>query len=142
MSVVFSIGCIVIGQFLLRYHSVRPQDSAEETAGYLLGQRDSRYGLETLAILYSLPYSLLLWALMSFFVAFIFLALVDTEGRWQRYPTAAVMAVFIALLVLCVWRTWEGRPGFVARLPRFRERRIMPDEGVSPIESKGPANMV
>jgi len=136
MSVVFSLGCIVTGQFLLRYHTIRPQDSAEETAEYLLSQRSSRHGLETLAILYSLPYSFLLWALMSFFVAFVFVALVDSEGRWQRYPTAAVIAVFITLLALCYWRTWEGRPAFVAHLRRFLTRPTTPDEGVSPTKYK------
>jgi len=95
------------------------------------------------------PHSICSWvtdvglvSLTSFFVAFIFLALVDSEGRWQRYPTAAVMAVFVALLVLCVWRTWEERSGFATRLPRFRGRPTMADEGASPVEPKGPASMV
>ena len=179
MSVVFSIGCIVIGQFLLRYHSIRPQDSAEETVSPLSARLRCtpgsivssgrvptgptrftlRFGNVGDTVQPSLfppalgvspvPCSIYSWvthvglvSLMSFFVAFIFLALVDSEGRWQRYPTAAVMAILVALLVLCVWRTWEGRSGFVARLPRFRERSTMADEGVSPTEPKGPANMV
>jgi len=179
MSIVFSIGCIVIGQFLLRYHSIRPQDSAEETVsplsacfscapGSIVSSGRVPTGTTRFTLRFgnvgdtiqpslfppALGVSLVppsictrvthvgLVSLMSFFVAFIFLALVDSEGRWQRYPTAAVMAVFVALLVLCVWRTWEGRSGFATRLPRFRERPKMPDEGVSPIEPKGPANMV
>lgn len=179
MSIVFSIGCIVIGQFLLRYHSIRPQDSAEETVSPL----PARFSCAPSSIVSSgrvptgptrftlrfgdvgdtvqpslfppalgvspVPCCGSSWvtdvgpvSLMSFFVAFIFLALVDSEGRWQRYPTAAVMAFFVVLLVLCVWRTWEGRSGFAVRLPRFRERSTMLDDGVSPIEPKGPANMV
>ena len=30
LSVIFSLGCLAIGQLLLRHHMVRPQDSAEE----------------------------------------------------------------------------------------------------------------
>jgi len=57
--------------------------------------------------------------LASFFVAFIFVALVDSEGQWQRYPTSVVMFVFIALLIWCIWTTWEGRADFVARFCSF-----------------------
>jgi len=51
---------------------------------------------------------------MSFFVAFVFVTLVDSEGEWQRYPTSAVtvMVVFVALLARCIWTTWEGREMF------------------------------
>lgn len=58
------------------------------------------------------------------------------------------MAVFITLVALCYWRTWEGRPAFAARLRRFLARQTtIPDEGVSPIKSRlvqpnGLANMV
>ena len=75
-------------------------------------------------------------SLMTFFVAFVFVALVDSRGRWQRYPTAAVMTVFVILLTLCVWRTWEGRSAFVARLRRFLARPTMSDGGVQPVGSK------
>jgi len=109
VSIIFSLGCLVIGQLLLRHHTTQPRDSAEEADKYLRKHHDSHRGLETLAILYSLPYSLLLWAIASFFVAFVFVALVNSEGKWQRYPTAAVMFVFVALLIWCVRTTWEGK---------------------------------
>ena len=84
---------------------------------------------------------------MTFFVAFVFVALVDSKGRWQRYPTAAVMAVFIILLTLCVWRTWEGRVAFVARSRRFLARPTVANGGLLPVGSKpvrsnGPADVV
>lgn len=184
MSIVFSLGCIVTGQFLLRYHTIRPQDSAEETVSplsayfsYIPGsiissgpvptestQFMSWFGsvsdhiqpsllLPALGVspvpcsVYSRVTHVGLVSLVSFFVAFVFVALVDSEGIWQRYPTAAVIAVFVFLLALCYWRTWEGRPAFVARLCRFLKRPTIPDEGVSLIKSKsaqpnGSANMV
>ena len=30
MSAIFSLGCLLVGQLLLRYHTIRPHDSAEE----------------------------------------------------------------------------------------------------------------
>jgi len=119
MSIVFSMGCMVIGQLLLRHHLIRPHDSAERVDRYLRSYHDAHRGLETLAILYSLPQSLLLWAITSFFVAFVFVALVDSEGKWERYPTAAVMFILIALLLWCLWATWEARIEWVGRVRRL-----------------------
>lgn len=53
--------------------------------------------------------------MVSFFVAFFIVALIDSEGKWQRYPSGTVMAVFLVLLVWCVWMTREERPGCVER---------------------------
>jgi len=130
LSIVFSTGCMVTGQLLLRHHLIRPHDSAERVDKYLRSYHDTHRGLETLAILYSLPQSFLLWAIASFFVAFVFVALVDSMGKWQRYPTAAVMFILITLLLWCVWATWEGRVECVGRVCRFlglsRRRRAQP----------------
>ena len=159
MSVIFSMGCLVIGQLLLRHHMIRPQDSAEEVVSpppttttiawvQILDPADrfartSIYAaiITRIAVwkhwLYCtasrIPYFsgrkfiahrhvsvhaqpsdfVPLDRIASFFVAFVFMALVDSEGKWQRYPTAVVMFVFVALLIWCVWTTWEGRADFV-----------------------------
>jgi len=85
LSIVASVGSVVTGLLLLRQHRTKPQDSAEEVVSYPVrplapissltaptpSPQQDRYlrsrlhnalGFETLAILYSLPYSLLLWA--------------------------------------------------------------------------------
>ncbi|KAF9646877.1 hypothetical protein BDM02DRAFT_2865653 [Thelephora ganbajun] len=116
MSIIFCLGCIVSGQFLLRHHMIWPRDSAEEVDKYLRSYHDTRLGLEKLAILYSLPHSLLLWAVASFFAAFIFVAFVDTGGKWQRYPTAVVMATVIVPLIWCIWRTSGWNVDFMKRV--------------------------
>ena len=35
MSIIFSVGCIVIGQLLLRHHTVWPRNSAEDVVSSL-----------------------------------------------------------------------------------------------------------
>lgn len=65
----------------------------------------------------------------SFFVAFIFVALIDSEGKWQRYPTAALMIVFIALLLWCIWTTWGGRANFVERVRNLLRSSPTPNRG-------------
>jgi hypothetical protein len=130
MSFLFSMGCMLTGQLLLRHHTSRPYDSAEQIDKYLRDYRDAHRGLETLAILYSLPYSLLLWAIASFFVAFIFVALVDSGGKWQRYPTVVVILVFIVTLLWCIWATWEGRAECVDHVSRFLKGSSTPNRSL------------
>ena len=85
LSIITSVGSIVIGLLLLRQHRTKPQDSADEVVShlirslahpfdhfdlrllykkdnYLRSRHNNELGFETLAILYSLPYSLLLWS--------------------------------------------------------------------------------
>jgi len=127
MSIFFSMGCMLTGQLLLRHHTSRPYDSAEQIDQYLHEYRDGHRGLEKLAILYSLPYSLLLWAIASFFVGFTFVALVDSGGKWQRYPTAVVILVIVVTLLWCIWATWEGRAECVDRVSHFLKGSSTPN---------------
>ncbi|KAK7433523.1 hypothetical protein VKT23_020747 [Stygiomarasmius scandens] len=73
MSVVATLGSIILGLFLARKHRVKPKESAEDAAGFLntwspeeRGRSEVRIGLETLAILYSVPYALLMWGVILF----------------------------------------------------------------------------
>ncbi|RXW22040.1 hypothetical protein EST38_g3817 [Candolleomyces aberdarensis] len=61
LSVVASIGSIILGLLLLRQNRTRIHGTMEEVNGFLQARSHPRLGLETLAILYSLPYALLLW---------------------------------------------------------------------------------
>jgi hypothetical protein len=64
LSVIATLGSIILGLFLARKHRVKPKESAEDAADFLAtwaGDTDSTIGLETLAILYSVPYALLVW---------------------------------------------------------------------------------
>ena len=175
------MGCLVIGQLLLRHHMIRPQDSAEEVVsplqcGYRLWALVDRFTrTSTYAVIithtgvwkhwlsytaFRIPYfsgrksttpepdfihaqiSDSLNRIASFFVAFVFVALVNTEGEWQRYPTAAVMFVFIVLLIWCIWTTWEGRADFVERVCHFTGGSPMSGQGehtpLQPEQHDGP----
>ena len=83
ISIVTCIGSVVTGLLLLRQRRTRLRDSADEVVSsssgptylslrllqlgspqdkYLQKRRHKALGFETIAILYSLPYSLLLWS--------------------------------------------------------------------------------
>ncbi|TFK26151.1 hypothetical protein FA15DRAFT_667829 [Coprinopsis marcescibilis] len=64
-SIVASVGTIIFGLLLLRQHR-----EVMTNAGFLVNRSASRSGIETLAIMYSVPYALLLWSMLSFFASF------------------------------------------------------------------------
>ncbi|KAF5371591.1 hypothetical protein D9758_003516 [Tetrapyrgos nigripes] len=77
LSVVATLGSIILGLFLARKHRVKPKESAADAANFLAtwamdenGDTNSTIGLETLAILYSVPYALLMWGVILFLVGF------------------------------------------------------------------------
>ncbi|KAJ7888880.1 hypothetical protein B0H14DRAFT_1182509 [Mycena olivaceomarginata] len=73
VSVVASLGSVVAGLFLSRLNRDRrdAEDYVDEAADYLALHYASHFGFEPLAILYSLPFSLLMWGTFAFLVAFL-----------------------------------------------------------------------
>ncbi|RXW15951.1 hypothetical protein EST38_g9904 [Candolleomyces aberdarensis] len=61
LSIVASIGSIILGLLLLRQNRTRIHGTMDEVNAFLQARSHPRLGLESLAILYSLPYALLLW---------------------------------------------------------------------------------
>lgn len=78
VSTIASIGSTVIGLLLIRQYRLKPKDTAQDAVrecpaeiarfltlctqlNYLASRRHPTLGLETLAIMYSLPYALLMW---------------------------------------------------------------------------------
>lgn len=80
VSTIASIGSTVVGLLLIRQYRLKPKDTAQDAVcqcragmlrrclilcaqlNYLTSRRHPTLGLETLAIMYSLPYALLMWA--------------------------------------------------------------------------------
>lgn len=111
-SVIASIGSVVMGLLLLRQYRTKPQDAAEEADKYLRSRHNSSFGFETLAILYSLPYALLLWATMTFTTAFGIETLGFSQQTWAKLPVGIVLAMMALLIFWCVWTAVEAGSGF------------------------------
>jgi len=114
LSVVTSIGSVVIGLLLLRQHRTKPQDAADEVDNYLRSRHHNALGFETLAILYSLPYALLLWSTVAFTTAFTLETLLFSEELWARIPVAAVLLIVTLLISWCIGTTFEAETDFSA----------------------------
>jgi len=123
-----SIGSIVIGLLLMR-HNRTMQDSEPSEASRYLYQNSQRYfGLELMAIVFSLPWVLLMWSMVMFFVAVFFYCFSISDLR-SRISSALISVVALAFIVGCISTVWESRDeggvlqnGFHA----FRARALQP----------------
>jgi hypothetical protein len=107
MSLVTSLGSIVLGLFFVSHDRTSGTNTATEAATFLGRLHDSKHGMEKLAIFYSLPKALLLWGMAFFFAAFS----IDwwTSGDiTSRTIVGAVTLVVFVMISSSIIRTREG----------------------------------
>ncbi|KAF8260931.1 hypothetical protein EI94DRAFT_1747251 [Lactarius quietus] len=99
-SIVNSAGSIVIGLFLVRRISPKQNEGPAGTSEALYN-----FGLERLAIAYSLPWALLMWSMANFFFGLL-LFCVDNSNTPSRI-TIAVSSLAVAIPISqCIGSTW------------------------------------
>ncbi|KAJ3516742.1 hypothetical protein NLJ89_g929 [Agrocybe chaxingu] len=109
LSVTASIGSIILGLLLIRQNRTKNRETAEDVHKFLLRRSHSSLGLETLAILYSLPYALLMWAMVSFLAAFAWMCFQDSSIT-TRLSVGSLCVALVVLVAWCVWSAWESQP--------------------------------
>ncbi|KAK7017518.1 hypothetical protein VNI00_018597 [Paramarasmius palmivorus] len=98
LSVMASIGSILTGLMLIRTNKGKSKLEAEDAAVFL-NSSSGRRKLETLLVLYSLPFALLMWAVILFLVGFSTMCLnQSTVG-----VILPVGGVWLFVTVLVVW---------------------------------------
>lgn len=102
ISVVCSIAVVLLVLLLVRQNQKRDCERAVALLTYV---EQSFFGTEVLAILYSLPYGLLVWALINFAAGFGDLVF-KIESQWTRGAVgfAGVLVVCFVVLVLQIGR--------------------------------------
>ncbi|KAH9071193.1 hypothetical protein EDB83DRAFT_321597 [Lactarius deliciosus] len=109
ISLVFSIGSIITGLLLIRRNRTMMTKGPKSAWYYLHGMRKRWFGLEPLAIIFSLTYALLMWSVWGFFVALLIFSFQNTSMRiWIPMGTAAV--TITALIGWCIGNTWQWDP--------------------------------
>jgi len=115
-SISTSIGSIILGQFLVRQNETKNRDTAVDAQRFLGDRAHPLFGLELLAVMFSLPYALLMWSMVSFLVAFLLMCLVDS-GIVARSVIGPLCGIIAVLIVLCIWSSWEKQPASDAETP-------------------------
>ncbi|KAH7914526.1 hypothetical protein BJ138DRAFT_1079243 [Hygrophoropsis aurantiaca] len=112
ISIVASVGAVILGLLLVRQNRTKGRESAEEAALFMTKMTHSMFGTETLAILYSLPYALLMWGMVFFVLAFAFL--VFDQTTLSTRGTVGSAGATVGLFVFCtIWAAWDNH------LPRY-----------------------
>ncbi|KAI5122676.1 hypothetical protein M0805_007936 [Coniferiporia weirii] len=113
VSIIMSPGSITIGLLIVQRVRVSLQEpvrSGSNAVAYLrsLGKR-SRIGLEIMAIQYSLPYALLMWSMISFFVSVAIVCFLNVGSNTTTTLTRAIYgSVWLFVAALLVWTIHVG----------------------------------
>ncbi|KAK7016904.1 hypothetical protein R3P38DRAFT_2988241 [Favolaschia claudopus] len=133
LSILASIGSIVLGLLLTNEHRGWGHASAADAANFMLNRTHPSLTVshETRAILYSLPYALLVWSMVAFMAAFSFMCFTQAS----LLARMLVAGVWIAIAALIVWgiayfwtTEWDwlsslmSRLGFVKDEPASNEK--------------------
>jgi hypothetical protein len=108
-SISTSVGSIVIGLLLVRQNQTKDRETVTDVINFLNNRAHPLLGLETLAIMFSLPYALLMWSMVAFLVAFLCLCFEDSDIVTISL-IGTLSGVIAVLVVWCVWTSWEGHP--------------------------------
>ncbi|KIK95832.1 hypothetical protein PAXRUDRAFT_352250 [Paxillus rubicundulus Ve08.2h10] len=118
-SAISSVCAIIISVILagqIRTHDV---DSVGGGADYMVRMTRKAHGIAVLAVMFSLPYSLLLWAMLSFVVA-LGLVVFDTGDMLTRVTMIPIWGVVILLALLPLW--WKRLPSFASAVAHPQRR--------------------
>ncbi|KAK7023181.1 hypothetical protein R3P38DRAFT_3537281 [Favolaschia claudopus] len=104
LSILASIGSIVVGLLLTNYH--RGRASGAHAAKFILHHTHPTFGHEARAVLYSLPYALLIWSMVGFMAAFSFMCFTQAN-LLCRILVAGVWIAVAVLILWCIFHTWN-----------------------------------
>ncbi|KAJ7579136.1 hypothetical protein C8J56DRAFT_337343 [Mycena floridula] len=105
LSTICGLGSVILALLLSRQHTTR-SDTLESTADWLWKQNSSKRNLEPLAVMFALPYALLMWGMVLFLGGFLYLC-------YQSATPVIIFFVsmtwcFVGLLVLwCIIMAWQ-----------------------------------
>ncbi|KAJ7505944.1 hypothetical protein B0H11DRAFT_1976753 [Mycena galericulata] len=98
ISVFFGLGSVMTAMFLGRQYRQENRDAGFTQIAAPFFARRSIIGFQSLAMLYSLPYALMIWGMLTFLLAFFTLTIQSTTGAGR----GLVVVVFSVVLVVAV----------------------------------------
>ncbi|KAH9031675.1 hypothetical protein EDB85DRAFT_1328466 [Lactarius pseudohatsudake] len=119
MSILASVGSIVVGLFLVRHNRSKQKEDPAGASTYLYKSTHRVFGLEPMAIIFSLPWALLMWAMVKFFIALLLFSFYQSNTP-TRVVVAVASTMLAALVVSCIGWAWEssdGREEWTSSLP-------------------------
>lgn len=105
ISAMTSVGVVILGLILVRQNQRKDQNSAEHANILLTRMSHPVFGTESLAIIYSLPYALLMWSMVFFVIAFACMVFRSATPVTQSAfsATGGLVCIFV------FWTMWTTR---------------------------------
>ncbi|KAH9003494.1 hypothetical protein EDB86DRAFT_2367957 [Lactarius hatsudake] len=105
MSIVASAGSVVIGLLLVRRNSAKQNEDPAGASTYLFQITHRVFGLEPMAIVFSLPWALLMWSMVTFFVALSLFCFGTSNAPTRKFVavTFVAVAVLVGWCIRCTW---------------------------------------
>jgi len=119
LSLLVSIGSILIGLLLVRHNRTKQDAEPVEAWAYLFQNSRRYFGLDLMAIVFSLPWALLIWSMLLFLTAVILYSW-SVSNLWSRIVIASILVFVFSLLVGCMRIIWEPSGGLRAWLDGLR----------------------
>jgi len=131
ISILASIGSTVIGLLLIRHNRSKQKEDPSGAVAYLYQSTHRKFGLEPMAIIFSLPWALLMWAMVMFFIALLLFSFYysNTSTRIFVSVASAMLSVLTLWVIRRAWESSEGREVWFNSLPpsitrAFRNARV------------------
>ncbi|KAF9225080.1 hypothetical protein BS17DRAFT_778081 [Gyrodon lividus] len=141
VSMICSVGAVILGLLLVRQNRTKGRDSAEEAVYFMTRMTYSMFGTETLALLYSTPFGFLMWGMITFVVAFCFLVF-QAPDRTTHALVGSVVALVGLLVFWTIWAAWDSYLPrywiYILRILNARRRRSKRDDPLSPSSLTAP----
>ncbi|KAF8524462.1 hypothetical protein JB92DRAFT_3109514 [Gautieria morchelliformis] len=131
VSTLSSTVSIVIGMLLFRKHRSGPlaDRQTEDGAKYLHKEAHVRLGLGPLAIVYSLSYACLMWAMVTYIAAILLFVFKSGVSKISQAVISAIAFSLGATLAWVIHRFWKDKPDSMGNL---RDRHN-PMRSLSPV---------
>ncbi|KAJ7625340.1 hypothetical protein DFH06DRAFT_1339682 [Mycena polygramma] len=106
LSVVASIGAMTLGLLLVRQNRTKFHESAADISASVHRRTSKLFGLELLALIFALPYALLMWSMLFFFGA-LMAACLRAHDTVARSIIGVAACVMVVLVCWCIWDAWD-----------------------------------
>ncbi|KAK0239690.1 hypothetical protein EDD85DRAFT_822868 [Armillaria nabsnona] len=120
LSVASSMATIILGLMLVSHHNALKHVDVVVVTGFLQRHWQEHIGFERLSIVYSTPYALLMWGMVSFLASFFLMCLESGHPVSLRVFVTLAFLLGTALCVWCIYLFWDGSDQWIQQCLDFR----------------------
>ncbi|PBK92996.1 hypothetical protein ARMGADRAFT_966422 [Armillaria gallica] len=119
LSVASSMATIILGLMLVSHHNALKHVDVAVVTGFLQRHWQEYTGFERLSIMYSTPYALLMWGMVSFLASFFSMCLESGHPVSLKVFVTLAFLLGTALCLWCIYLFWDGSNQWIQQCLEF-----------------------